>query len=433
MKIIGIEQALGLVKDNYKISCADAATEPQLFLSNLHTIAHKVNNVSVWTCLSKRSYPFLENKEYGNRFKVRSTYFSKPLRDAYELLDDVTYVPTHLRRLYIAILAGGAPDIFVGTCTPPDKNGKISLGLSCIYEREVIAAAKTVIMEINPNMPFTLGDVVMDASEVDYFIDSDLPLLEDVMPPVSEKDAAIGRYISDLIGDGDCLQIGIGSIPNAVVQNLDGKNDLGIHTELLSDGIVELAKKGVVTGKRKNIETGQMITSIILGTKDLYRYCEGNPDVLVMKCAYTNAYATMAAIDNQVSINTTLEVDLTGQCCSESIGTKQFSGTGGQADTAIGAQMAKGGKSFIALYSTANVRTGQGGERTEISKIVPVLKPGATVSLSRNDLHYLATEYGIVNVRGLGISERAKAIISVSHPKFRDELMFEAKKLGFIK
>jgi acyl-CoA hydrolase len=433
MNIISVEKALSLIKDNDKISCADGATEPQIFLSNIHTIAHKVKNVEVWMCLTKRSYPFLENPEYGNNFKIRSTFFSKPLRDAYSILNSVTYVPTHLRRTHIAICAQKNPDYFVGTCTPPNKDGKVSLGLSCVYEHEVMANANKIILEINPNMAFTLGDTLIDVKDVDYFIESDIPMPQDIMPPVSEKDAKIGKIIADYINDGDCLQIGIGSIPNAVVQNLGDKNDLGIHTELICDGIAELAKKGVINNSRKTIEKGKMVTSIVLGTQEVYDFSHNNPDVMVMRCSYTNAYATLAAIDNQVSINTTLEVDLTGQCCSESIGTMQFSGTGGQADTAIGAQMAKGGKSFIALYSTANVRTGNGNERKVISTIVPTLKQGATVSLSRNDVQYLVTEYGSVNLRGMGISDRAKAIISIAHPSFRKELTFEAKKFGFIK
>ncbi|KAI4453944.1 acetyl-coa hydrolase-related [Holotrichia oblita] len=281
-------------------------------------------------------------------------------------------------------------------------------------------------------MPFTLGDVVMDASAVDYFIETDLKMVEDIMPPVSEKDDKIGTFISDYINDGDCLQIGIGAIPNAVIGKLGNKNDLGIHTELVCDGIAELAKKGVINGRRKSIEKGEIVTSIVLGTQMLYDYCQNNPVVKVMSCAYCNAYDTLAKIDNQVSINTTVEVDLTGQCCSESIGTRQFSGTGGQMDTAIGTQMAKGGKSFIALYSTANVKSADGG-RVEVSKIVPTLKPGAIVSLSRNDLHHLVTEYGVVNLRGLSVSDRAKAIITVAHPKFREELTADAKKYGFIK
>lgn len=432
-KTITIDEALALVKDNYKIAVGDATVEPQGFMSNLHKILDKPRGLSIWMCLTMRSYPFLENPEYGNNIKINSVFFSGPTRNAYNTLKTVSYTPTHLRKTAITICAGGDPDLFVGTCTPPNKEGKISLGLSNIYDREVMRRAKTVIMEVNPNMPFTYGDAVIDESEIDYFVPVDFPMVQDKTAPINEKDKTIGGYISKFINDGDCLQIGIGSIPNSVVQFLETKKDLGIHTELLGDGIAELAKKGVVNGSKKTLHKGKIVTSIVLGTDKVYEFVNNNPDVLVMDCSYCNAYETLAKNDNQVSINTTLEVDLTGQCCSESLGSKQYSGTGGQMDTAIGAQMSKGGRAFIALYSTANVRTGNGDERVEISRIVPQLKPGATVSLSRNDLHYLVTEYGVVNLRGLSVADRAKAIISIAHPKFRDELTQKAKELGLIK
>lgn len=432
-KTITVDQALELVKDNYKIAVGDATVEPQGFLSNLHKILDKDRGLSIWMCLTMRSYPFLENPEYGNNIKINSVFFSGPMRNAYNTLKTVSYAPTHLRKTAITICSGKVPDLFVGTCTPPDKNGKISLGLSNIYDREVLRQAKTVIMEVNPNMPFTYGDAVIDESEVDYFVPVDFPMVQDNPAPINQKDSIIGGYISQYINDGDCLQIGIGSIPNSVVQFLATKKDLGIHTELLGDGIAELAKKGVVNGSKKTLHKGKIVTSIVLGTDKVYEYVNNNPDVLVMDCSYCNAYETLAKNDNQISINTTLEVDLTGQCCSESLGSRQYSGTGGQMDTAIGAQMSKGGKAFIALYSTANVRTGNGDERVEISRIVPQLKPGATVSLSRNDLHYLVTEYGVVNLRGLSVADRAKAIISIAHPKFRDELTNKAIELGLIK
>ena len=432
-KTITIEEALKLIKDNDKIAVGDGTVEPQGFLSNLHTILDRPRGLSIWMCLTLRSYPFLEHREYGNNIKINSLFFSKPMRDAYNLLDTVSYCPTHLRKTAITICAQGDPDVFVGTCTPPNKDGKISLGLSDIYDREVMEKAKLVIMEMNPNMPFTYGDAVIDEKDVDYFVPVDFPMVQDKPAPVNEKDKIIGGYIAQYINDGDNLQIGIGSIPNSVVAFMEGKKDLGVHTELLSDGVAELAMKGIVNGSRKTLHKGKIVTSIVMGTDKVYNFVNNNPDVLVMNCSYCNSYDALSKNDNKVSINTTLEVDLLGQCCSESLGSKQFSGTGGQADTAIGAQMAKGGKCFIALYSTANVKTGNGDERKEISRIVPTLKPGATVSLQRNDVQYLVTEYGVVNLRGLSISDRAKAIISIAHPSYREELTEAAKKLGYIK
>jgi len=432
MKKITVQESLALLKDGYKIAVADAPVEPQAFLSNLHTVLEERKNMSIWMCLSLRSYPFLEDPKYGNNIQINTLFMSKPTTAAAKLLKTVSYAPTHLRKTAITICAGGDPDVFVGTCTPP-RDGKVSLGLSNIYSAEVLKKAKTVIMEVNPNMPFTYGDSVIDVEDIDYCIDVDFPMVQDKPVPVNEKDKTIGKYISDYINDGDCLQIGIRAIPNAVVQFLETKKDLGIHTELLADGIAELAKKGIINGSKKTHYKGKLVTSIVLGSDKVYDFVNNNEDVLVLNCSECNAYESLAKNDNMVSINTTLEVDLTGQCCSESIGSVQYSGTGGQADTAIGAQMAKNGRSFIALYSTANVRTGNGDERKEISKIVPQLKPGATVSLSRNDIMYLVTEYGVAYLRGKSISDRAKAIISIAHPKFRDELTAKAKELGLIK
>ncbi|MCL2822212.1 MAG: 4-hydroxybutyrate--acetyl-CoA CoA transferase [Firmicutes bacterium] len=431
-KNITVEQALALVKNNDKIVCSDGPTEPQAFLSALHTIAHRTQNVQVWMTLSMRSYPFLQDKEIGNKFKIKCMFLSKPTRDAMDLLDNVSYVPTHLSKTAVTALATGAPDIFVGTCTPPDKNGKVSLGLADVYESDVIKHAKMVILEVNPNMPYTYGTTEIDISNVDYFVDVNFPLTIDTPAAVNDKDKSIGAYISEYINDGDCMQIGIGSIPNSVVQYLESKKDLGIHTELAGDGAVGLVKRGIANGKYKTIDKELLTTSIVFAGQSSYDFVNKNKAVKIVRCAYANAHATLAQSKNQVSINTTLEVDLTGQCCSESFGSKQFSGTGGQSDTAYGTQLAEGGRSFIALYSTANAKQPD-GSRKEISKIVTQLKSGSTVSLHRNDLHHLATEYGVVNLRGLSIAERAKAIISIAHPDFRDGLIEDAKKLGLFK
>jgi len=431
-KIISTEQALSLIKDNYKIVCSDAATEPQAFLSQLHTIAHKVKGIEVWMTLTMRTYPFLQDKEAGNRIKINSMFLSKPLRDAAEILDTVSYAPTHLRNTARTALAQGAPDIFIGTCTMPDKDGKISLGLADVYESEVLKQAKTVILECNPKIPFTYGTTQIDISEVDYFVEVDYPLMEDITAPINDKDKTIGGFISEYIKDGDCLQIGIGSIPNSVVQYLESKKDLGIHTELAGDGVIGLAMRGIANGRLKTIDNGKLVTSIVFATQKSYDWAHKNDALRVMRCSYCNAYETLAKSENQVSINTSIEVDLTGQCCSESFGSKQFTGTGGQSDTVIGTQMANGGRSFIALYSTANAKKAD-GTREIISKIVPQLKPGAAVSLHRNDIQYLATEYGVVNLKGLSIADRTKTIISIAHPDFRDGLAEDAKRLGLIR
>ena len=314
----------------------------------------------------------------------------------------------------------------------PDKHGYVSLSVSNTYEQRMIEAADLVILEINPHFPYVFGDVQVPVSDVDYMIKVDYmpPVVPDM--PFSEKDAQIGKYIAEMVPDGACIQLGIGGIPNAVAEFLKEKNDLGIHTELITSGMAELVKMGVVTNKRKNINRGQMIATMILGNKELYEFCDHNPGVALYDGAWVNDPTVIAQNDNQISINTSLEVDLTGQCASESIGSRQFSGTGGQADTAIGAQMSKGGRSIIALYSTASIKDKATGERHEVSKIVPQLQTGAAVSLSRNDVDLVITEYGVADLRGANIKERVESLIGIAHPKFRDELWDRALECGII-
>lgn len=431
-KVITFEQALGMVKSGMRIALGDATVEPQAFLENIHTIADRVRDVELTNCLGLRSYPFMEDAKYHDSFILRSLFYSKPTREAEKYLR-VSYAPCHLRHTARAILAPGKPDFFITTCTPPDENGNMSIGMSNIYSSDVYKHAKKVIVEINDKMPFTYGDNLINVKDVDYIIPVSFPLPQDVPPAPNEKDRMIAGHIAEYLKDGDCVQIGIGGIPNSVTEFLAEKKDLGIHTELLGDGLARLAMRGVVNGSKKQFMKGKIVTSIVMGTDVVYDFVNKNPDVYVMSCSKCNDPYTVRKNRNQVSINTTLEVDLTGQACSEAIGSRQFSGTGGQADTTIGTQMSKGGRSFLALYSTAKVLNKQTGEREEISKIVPQLKPGATVSLQRNDVMYIVTEYGAVNLMGLSVSERAKKLISIAHPKFRDGLTAQAKELGLIK
>ena len=314
----------------------------------------------------------------------------------------------------------------------PDKNGFISLATSNTYERRMIECADITILEINPNFPFTYGDLVVHVSDVDYLLEADYPVpcIPDV--PSNEKDMVIGKQIAEFVPDGACIQLGIGGIPNAVAEFLKEKNDLGIHTELITSGMADLVKMGVVTNKCKQINKGQMVATMVLGNKELYEFVDRNPGVAIYDGAWVNDPYVIAQNDNQISINTSLEIDLTGQCASESIGSRQFSGTGGQADTAIGAQMSKNGRSIIALYSTAMVKDKVTGERHEVSKIVTQLQRGAAVSLSRNDVDLVVTEYGVADLRGTNLQERVRALVSIAHPKFRDELLDQALECGII-
>ena len=430
-KVITVPEALALVKSDSCIVTAVAAAEPQAFLGELHTIADRVKNVDVNICLSLRSYPFLESAEYEESFDVTSWFHGPGSRKGMKCRK-ISYYPNHLHFMGSKRLVAIKPNIFVGTASYPDEHGFVSLSMSNVYEKEVIEQADIVIIEINKNCPRTFGDVELHINDIDYLIEADyeLPIVPSAEP--NEKDLAIGKYIAEYIKDGDCIQLGIGGIPNAVAKSLYEKKDLGVHTEMLTAEMVKLAKAGVINGKCKQSYKGKMVATFAMGTKEMYEYMDNNPSIAILGSNYVTDPYVVAKNDNQVSINTTMEVDLMGQCCSESIGALQFSGTGGQTDTAVGAQMSRNGRSFIALYSTATVKNPQTGEKEEVSKIVSQLKPGAAVSLSRNDIEYLVTEYGVVCLKGKTIKERVKLIISIAHPKFREQLTKEAEEIGWI-
>ncbi len=430
-KVITIGQALDLVKSNDVIVTGLGCAEAREFFAHLHEIAHRVKNVTITNCLPMGDFVYFQDPKYKESFQLDGWFYSPPMRKAH-MNGNISFIPNHLHLAAIKRLDNKRTNIYVGNCTPPDKHGYISLSLSNTYEKRMMADCDYIILEVNKKFPRTLGDVQMHESQVDYFVnvDYDVPEIPDVAP--SEKDKVIGKYIADMINDGDCIQLGIGGIPNAVAASLYGKKNLGVHTEMLTTEMAKLAKAGVINGACKQIHKGKMVGAFAMGTRELYDYIDDNPACAIMDGGYVNDPYVIAQNDNQVSINTSMEVDVTGQCCSESIGSMQFSGSGGQIDTATGAQMSKNGRSFIALYSTAMVKNKQTGEREEVSKIVAQLKQGAAVTLSRNDLHYLVTEYGMVNLRGTSIKERVERIISVAHPSFREQIWKDAKDAGII-
>lgn len=429
-KYISVEQALSFVKSNDMIVTGLGAAEAGLFMGQLHTIARRVRNVTVTNCLPTHPSEIYK-PEYVDSFNVDGWFFAPQMRKAHAN-GNMAFIPNHLHLAAVKRLAFVKPNIYVGAASMPDKHGYISLSLSNTYEKRMMEAADLVMLEVNPNMPYTLGDVQVPVEDVDYLIRADYmpPVTPDL--PFSEKDAAIGKLIADMVPDGACIQLGIGGIPNAVAAALETKNDLGVHTEMLTSGMMRLAKMGVINGKRKQINRGKMVTTFAMGIPELYEFMDYNPGIAVMDGAWTNDPYTIAQNDNQISINTSIEVDLTGQCASESIGSRQFSGTGGQADTAIGAQMSKNGKSIIALYSTAMVKDPATGERREVSKIVPQLMPGAAVSLSRNDVDRVVTEYGVAELRGTSLRDRVARLIEIAHPRFREELWDQAVEVGIL-
>ena len=429
-KLISAEDAVQLVKTGDHIVTGLGASEGRLFLSKLHLVGDKVENVSFSNCLPMTNYEFFD-KKYKKAFNLDGWFFAPALRKAFNN-GNTSYIPNHLHSAASARFSHKKPNIYVGSCTPVDEHGFVSLSMGNTYERLAIDMADIVILEPNPNFPRTFGDVEVHVDEVDYFIEADYmpPTIPNVEP--NEKDMQIGKIIADLIPDGAVIQLGIGGIPNAVAKFLYDKKDLGIHTEMLTSEMARLAKAGVVNGRRKTINPRKIVTTFILGDEELYEFVNENPSVQVMNGGYTNNPFVIAQNDNMYSINTAVEVDLTGQVCSESIGPKQISGTGGQADTARGAVESKGGRSIIALYSTQKIKNKETGEERVISKIGSILTPGAAVTLHRSDVDLVVTEYGVADLKGTTIRERVQKLTAIAHPDFREQLKQEALELGIV-
>jgi itaconate CoA-transferase len=305
-----------------------------------------------------------------------------------------------------------------------DKHGYMSLGTNVDIAKASIAKADVVISEVNRHMPRVHGDSWVHISEVDAVVEHDALLNELPTPPEREEDEAMGNLIAEMIPNGACIQLGIGGVPNAVAKSLMNHRDLGIHTEMFVDSMVDLVERGVANGSQKAFHPGKALYAFAAGSQRMYEFLDDNPYIEAHPVSYTNFPPNIARNDNVISVNSTIEVDLTGQCCSESIGTDQFSGTGGQHDYARGAFDSKGGKSMIAFYSTA--RSG------EVSRVVSTLRTGAVVTTPRNEVHWIVSEYGAANLKGKSTRERAKVMISLAHPKFREELTADAKKLNYI-
>jgi itaconate CoA-transferase len=305
-----------------------------------------------------------------------------------------------------------------------DRHGYMSLGASVDINKAAVAAARIVIAEVNPRMPRVHGDTWVHVSELDAIVEHEAPLIELPLPPARPEDEAMGKLIAEMIPDGACIQLGIGGVPNAVAGDLKDHRDLGIHTEMFVDAMVDLVESGVATGARKTYHPGKALYAFAAGSQRMYDFLDDNPYIEAHPVSYTNFPPHIARNDHMISVNSTIQVDLTGQCASESIGPRQFSGTGGQHDYARGAFDSKGGKSIIAFYSTA-----RGGE---VSRVVPTLTPGAVVTTPRNEVHWLVSEFGAASLKGKTTRERAKAIIGLAHPRFRDELTAEGKRLGYL-
>ena len=311
-------------------------------------------------------------------------------------------------------------DVALITVCPPDENGRCSLGVSVDYTLPAAKAAKLVIAQVNDQMPYTMGDAFLSVEDIDCFIPVSTPVIPLAPPRIGPVEEAIGKYCASLVHDGDTLQLGIGAIPDAVLLFLKDKKDLGIHSEMFSDGVVELVKAGVITNAKKTLHPGKFIATFLMGTQKLYDFANQNPDVEMHPVDYVNHPMVIAKNDNMVSINSCVQVDLMGQVASESIGYKQISGVGGQVDFVRGAALSKNGRAIIAMPSTAAKGT--------VSRIVALLDEGAAVTTSRNDVDYIITEHGIAPLKGRTLRERARNLIAIAHPDFRPSLQAEYEK-----
>jgi len=367
--------------------------------------------------------PYTDEK-FKRNFRHNSFFIGDSTRNAVNkgLAD---YTPIFLSEVPELFYRGIVPiDVALIQTSPPDEHGYMSLGVSVDIVKAATEKAHLVIAQVNPNMPRVHGDGFIHVEDVDFIIPYDEAILEYKAVPDDEIAQRIGSYVSRLIEDGDTIQVGYGSIPNAILSNLYHKKHLGVHTELLSDGIVELMKRGVIDNTKKSISRGKTVATFCMGEKETYEYLNDNPSIEFRTVEYTNNPLIIAQHDNMTAINSALEIDLTGQATAESIGKVFYSGIGGQADFMRGAVLSRNGKTILAIQSTA-----EGGEA---SRIVPFLKEGAGVTLNRGDIHYVVTEYGIAYLHGKNIRERAMELIAIANPKFRPWLIEEAKKLDLI-
>ena len=418
------EEAAKKIKSGDGIVLTHASGEPGLLMKALKDRQNEIEGVTIFHGLSYGPGHHVAEDLNPESVRHESMFVGSATRKS--AADHRTYMkPMHFSDSYYNIKNGLIKcDVAAMHVSPPDRFGYCSFGVSCDYERIAVDTAKTVIAEVNPNMPYVFGKSFVHVSEIDYFIESNEPILTVAESVIGEKEEAIGKLIADEIPDGSTLQIGVGAMPDAVMNFLSHREDLGIHTEMITTGSKMLIESGAVTNKYKNINTGVSVASFAGGTPELYEWLNENPMVEFWPIHYTNDARTISKIDNMMSVNSALEVDLMGQVCAEAIGIKQYSGIGGQMDFVRGATWAKGGKSFIALTSTA-----KGGT---VSRISAALAPGTTVSTSRNDVDNIVTEYGIAALRGQTLPERAKRLIAVAHPDFRDQLREDFEKVyGF--
>jgi acyl-CoA hydrolase len=415
--------AIRVIRDGDTVVVPTAVGEPPSLLNALSDARRDFHNVQVCQILAVRKYGYLD-PETTEHVRHTAYFYSGATRpggkDGW-----VDFIPAYFSEMPSLLDRGLMPaDVVFTMASPMDEHGYFSLALAPDYTMAAIRRARAVVLEVNPNVPFANGSCHVHISQVAALCESDEPILEVGLPKIGPVQEAIGKYVADMIPDGATLQIGYGGIPDAVVMQLTHKHDLGIHTEMIGDGIMTLVEAGVVTNKRKNCNPGKILATFALGSKKLYTFMNRNPALEMHPVDVTNDPWLAGQNDNLHAINATMQIDFLGQCGSESLGTIPYSGTGGQADFVRAANRSKGGKAFIVLPSTAKDDT--------ISRIVPTLTPGTHVSTSKNDVNYVVTEFGVAQLRGKTAKQRCEALIAIAHPDFRGQLREAAKQMKLL-
>jgi 4-hydroxybutyrate CoA-transferase len=407
------DEALRCVESGMRVYIQPGCAEPETLVEALMRRAPVVQDVEIVHMMTMGAAPYVAPEMEGH-FRHNAVFIGGNVREA---INDgrADYTPIYLSEIEELFESGAMPiDVALLELSPPDSHGFCSFGVGVDTSLTAAKYARHVVAQINDQMPRTYGDSFIHVNDLDAIVDSSRPLCAMKRPVITQMHVAIARNVAGLIEDGAVLQTGIGGIPDAVLPFLRDRKDLGIHSELVSDGVIPLIEAGVLTGARKNFKPRKIILGFVLGTKSMFDFVDNNPIFEFHPTAYTNDPALIARNDNMVAINSALQIDLTGQVCSDSIGTRFYSGIGGQVDFLLGAGRSKGGKSIIAISSTA--------KDGAISRIVPMLSPGAGVVTSRGLVRYVVTEYGVANLHGKTIAQRAQALIDISHPKFREEL-----------
>jgi 4-hydroxybutyrate CoA-transferase len=411
-------KALKLVKSGMRVYVGGGCGEPLVLAEELVWRKDELRDVEIVQVLTS-GHAAYATPGMEESFRVNSLFIGTNVREAVQD-GRADFTPVFLHEIPRLFSEGYLPiDVALISVSPPDEHGYCSYGVEVGVTKPAADSACIVIAEINPNMPRVWGQSFIHLSRITCCVPVDYPLPRAPQSSPSPLQQQIGSHIADLIEDGDTLQMGIGAIPDAVLSFLGSKRDLGIHSEMFSDGIIDLVQGGVITGKRKNFLPGKIVAAFMLGTERLYRFVHDNPIIEMRPVDFTNDPYIISRNDNMVAINSALQVDLTGQVCADSIGCKFYSGVGGQADFIRGAAHSKGGKPIIALPSTAL----QGA----VSRIVPMLDPGAGVTTTRNDVHYIVTEYGVAHLYGKSVRQRAEELIRIAHPDFQAELRAAAR------